>query len=81
MSSNEPTDEALEIHAEACASGEAGYLDPESGLFVMTSVYLSDQGACCGSGCRHCPFSKAEQRAAGRPKGAPAWPWSESADP
>lgn len=55
-------------------------MDPETGLFVMTSVYLLDQGRCCGSGCRHCPFAEAEQREAGRPASAPAWPWSELAE-
>lgn len=81
MSSDDPTDEALEKHESACEAGDAGYVDPVSGLFVMTSVYLLDQGSCCGSGCRHCPYSADEQRRAGRPTGAPAWPWqSDSRD-
>lgn len=41
------------------ASGDAGYLDPDSGLFVLTSAYLTERGTCCGSGCRHCPYGNA----------------------
>lgn len=78
MGKDSPTNEALRIHEAACREGELGYIDPETGLFVMTSVYLLDQGACCGSGCRHCPFSDAERRRAGRPPDAEAWPWSEA---
>ena len=72
--SQTPSKEALRRHRQACERGEAGYTDPDSGLFVMTSVYLREQGQCCGSGCRHCPYSADEQRAAGRPD-VPAWPW------
>ncbi len=50
------------------------YQDPVTGLYVLTRVYLLKRGYCCGSGCRHCPFSPEEQRAAGRPDG-PAWPY------
>jgi hypothetical protein len=80
MSASEPTDKALARHARACRRGEAGYTDPETGLFVMTSVYLADQGACCGSGCRHCPYSAEEQRQAGRPASSGAWPWHPDED-
>ena len=73
MVDGRPSAAALAAHERACAMGEAGYLDPVSGLFVMTSVYLREQGACCGSGCRHCPYDSTEQRAAGRP-GVEAWP-------
>jgi hypothetical protein len=57
----------LEAHRDAMKRGEQGYLDPQTGLFVMTEVTLRARGKCCGSGCRHCPYSAAEQRAAGRP--------------
>lgn len=67
----------LTIHRSACARGEAGYMDPDSGLFVMTSVYLRAQGECCGSGCRHCPWDEEEQRAAGRDPRAPSYPVKE----
>ncbi|MGB5809643.1 MAG: DUF5522 domain-containing protein [Polyangiales bacterium] len=54
-------------HDEAVERGEDGYLDPETGLFVMTSAYLRKRDRCCGSGCRHCPYDEETQRAAGRP--------------
>ena len=43
-------------HDAAVAAGEAGYLDPDTGLFVLTATYLRDRGHCCGNGCRHCPY-------------------------
>ncbi len=49
-------DEILSVHARAMAAGEPGYLDPASGLYVMTAAYHADRGACCGNGCRHCPY-------------------------
>lgn len=48
--------EVLAAHRAAVEAGEPGYLDPETGLFVMTAAYLASRGTCCGSGCRHCPF-------------------------
>lgn len=48
-------------HADAIEAGNPGYLDPQSGLFVMTAAYLSNRGWCCGSGCRHCPYDKEKQ--------------------
>jgi hypothetical protein len=48
--------EILTAHASAMAAGEDGYLDPESGLFVLTAAFLAAKGTCCQSGCRHCPF-------------------------
>lgn len=53
-------------HQAAVAAGEAGYMDPESGLFVQTQAQLASRGRCCGQGCRHCPYPAAEQRRAGR---------------
>ncbi|MEL6982360.1 MAG: DUF5522 domain-containing protein, partial [Actinomycetota bacterium] len=41
---------ALAAHAEALERGQIGYLDPTTGLFVMTSVYLRDRGWCCDRG-------------------------------
>jgi hypothetical protein len=49
-------DVALAAHAAALDAGEAGYLDPASGLFVLTARFLADRGTCCGRGCRHCPY-------------------------
>ncbi|MDG4823744.1 DUF5522 domain-containing protein [Asanoa sp. WMMD1127] len=51
--------EALEIcaaHDAALAAGEAGYLDPRTGLFVLSAGFLAARGTCCGRGCRHCPY-------------------------
>lgn len=70
-----PSPEALRRHVAACERGDAGYMDPQSGLFVLTSVYLRQQGSCCGSGCRHCPWGDDERALAGRDPDAPAWPW------
>jgi hypothetical protein len=61
----DPRQEAA--HAAAEARGEAGYMDPRTGLFVMTAGYLRRRGYCCGKGCRHCPYPAQEQRRAGRP--------------
>ena len=47
---------AQAAHDAAEAAGEPGYLDPATGLFVMTAAYLRSRGSCCGSGCRHCPW-------------------------
>jgi hypothetical protein len=48
--------EILDAHAAALAAGEPGYLDPESGLFVLTAATLAERGSCCEQGCRHCPY-------------------------
>jgi hypothetical protein len=29
----------------------------ENGLLVFTRQYHLKRGVCCGSGCRHCPYS------------------------
>lgn len=46
----------IEAHHRALLAGQAGYLDPDSGLFVQTARTLADRGHCCEQGCRHCPF-------------------------
>jgi hypothetical protein len=46
-------------HDAAVAAGEAGYLDPETGLFVLTAAFLAKRGTCCTRGCRHCPYRDA----------------------
>ena len=48
--------EILAAHAAALEDGKPGYLDPETGLFVLTAGFLADRGTCCGRGCRHCPY-------------------------
>jgi hypothetical protein len=46
----------LAAHQQAMLSGSDGYIDPVTGLMVLTAAYLARQGACCDSGCRHCPY-------------------------
>ena len=48
--------EAMAAHDAAEAAGHPGYLDPRSGLFVMTAQSLWARGSCCDAGCRHCPY-------------------------
>jgi hypothetical protein len=50
--------EILRRHAAALDAGAAGYLDPQTGLFVLTAGYLADRARCCGRGCRHCPYTR-----------------------
>jgi hypothetical protein len=54
-------------HDAAVRAGRQLYEDPETGAVVFTSVALAAHGACCGSGCRHCPYPPDEQRRVGRP--------------
>lgn len=49
-------DELLAAHAAALESGSPGYLDPVTGLFVLTAGFLAARGTCCDRGCRHCPY-------------------------
>lgn len=49
-------DEILARHSVAMESGDPGYVDPLTGLYVMTASYHADRGVCCGNGCRHCPY-------------------------
>jgi hypothetical protein len=48
--------EVLAAHAAALRSGASLYVDPTTGLHVLTAGYLADRGSCCGRGCRHCPY-------------------------
>jgi hypothetical protein len=43
-------------HDEALRAGADTYVDPRSGLSVLTALYLARRGYCCESGCRHCPY-------------------------
>lgn len=45
------------IHERACQEGKKTYDDPETGYLVFTELALKKRGYCCGSGCRHCPYS------------------------
>ena len=47
---------AMDAHHHALVLGDAGYMDPTTGLFVQTARTLWDRGTCCEQGCRHCPF-------------------------
>ncbi|MCO4745691.1 MAG: hypothetical protein KC912_12940 [Proteobacteria bacterium] len=58
----------MQLHDVAVRDGQAGYLDPQSGLFVLTAAYLASRNRCCGSGCRHCPYPADVQERAGRPR-------------
>jgi hypothetical protein len=49
-------DAALAAHRAALDAGEAGYLDPVTGLFVLTAAHHLGRGSCCDMGCRHCPW-------------------------
>lgn len=48
--------EIMDAHDAAVAGGDAGYLDPVTGLFVMTAATHLRRGRCCKNGCRHCPY-------------------------
>jgi len=48
--------EILRAHDEAHRAGSDTYIDPASGLVVLTAGYLARRGFCCESGCRHCPY-------------------------
>ena len=49
-------DQILAAHAAALADDQPGYIDPATGLMVMTAGYLAERGTCCEQGCRHCPY-------------------------
>lgn len=46
----------LDAHDAALDAGQPGYVDPTSGLFVLTAAELAARGSCCDRGCRHCPY-------------------------
>jgi hypothetical protein len=49
-------DDIVAAHAAALGRGADTYVDPRSGLTVLTAGYLARRGNCCSSGCRHCPY-------------------------
>lgn len=63
----------VRVHDTASARGQTGYIDPSTGLLVLTAFYLRARAYCCGAGCRHCPYSEEEQAAAGRPEESLVW--------
>jgi hypothetical protein len=46
----------VRAHTAALEAGADTYVDPPSGLTVLTAAYLARRGFCCDSGCRHCPY-------------------------
>ncbi|HEY1827998.1 MAG TPA: DUF5522 domain-containing protein [Acidimicrobiales bacterium] len=50
----------LRAHDTAHSRGAPMYLDPVTGLSVLTAGYLAARGSCCDSGCRHCPYVGAD---------------------
>lgn len=46
----------LAAHAAAVRTGYAQYADPLTGYGVFTAAHLLARGACCRTGCRHCPY-------------------------
>lgn len=73
------TPAAVKLHQLACDARESGYIDPETGKFVLTSWFLLSQGQCCGKGCRHCPWP-VEAQAASKREDVPAWPDKEMSE-
>ena len=47
---------SMAAHEAAMAAGQAGYVDPVTGFFVMTAQTHATRGICCDNGCRHCPY-------------------------
>jgi hypothetical protein len=46
----------LDAHAGALRRGSMTYVDPPTGLSVLTAGYLQVRGSCCRCDCRHCPY-------------------------
>jgi hypothetical protein len=49
-------EETVAAHEQAVRKGHPRYLDPITGLWVMTARTLWERGFCCELGCRHCPY-------------------------
>ena len=62
-------DDIEEIHWLAVLDNKDSYRDPMTGYKVMTSLYLSKRGKCCGNGCRHCPYNHVNVKGKGKGKG------------
>jgi Family of unknown function (DUF5522) len=50
----------MKAHPLPLILGEDYYL--EDGKYVFTAAYHLKRGHCCGSGCRHCPYPKEEEK-------------------
>lgn len=55
------TSAAEQAHSVAVSAGRDFYTDPDTGLMVMTALYLLNRGYCCGNICRHCPYDRGEE--------------------
>lgn len=55
------TPAAEQAHSVAVSAGRDFYTDPDTGLMVMTALYLLNRGYCCGNICRHCPYDRGEK--------------------
>ena len=49
-------DAIIAAHEAAVRAGELHYLDPGTGLFVLSVLAHLERGTCCERGCRHCPY-------------------------
>jgi hypothetical protein len=56
-----PPTAAMEATATTTLSEGRDYYF-EHGRFVLTAAYLLRREACCGNGCRHCPYRKTSNR-------------------
>ena len=50
-------EDCWKAHSKAVAAGEQSYDDPDTGYFVFSELAHKQRGACCGNGCRHCPYA------------------------
>ena len=53
----------------------------ESGRWVFTAAFHRARGACCQSGCRHCPWGYAKPTPPGEPGRAPGAQSGEARPP
>ncbi len=49
-------DAILVAHRRAVEAGQPGYVDPSTGLYVITAAEHVRRGHCCANDCRHCPY-------------------------
>jgi hypothetical protein len=49
-------EQLLQAHERAMRAGQSMYVDPVTGLSVLTAKFLAERGWCCRRGCRHCPY-------------------------
>lgn len=51
-------DAIIAAHDQAVTAERGSYIDPSTGLTVLTVSAHIARGTCCDSGCRHCPYLK-----------------------